>query len=177
MAATAAGIHRTTLHRWMRHGRDQVRGRYRKFLVAVEKAQAESESRDVALVAKARVHRLARGSLASGAEAAPALRRPGPGERAAGVGGRVRPAEEGPGPRHLREGAGAEPEDLRTPEERKRDNEEMLVKLRRLRPDLYARAAELVTGSDEDWFEVLQTRLDKETFLDVLEASVTVEAP
>jgi len=53
VAATAAGIHRTTLHRWMRHGRDQVRGRYRKFLTAVEKAQAESESRDVALVAKA----------------------------------------------------------------------------------------------------------------------------
>ncbi len=70
-----------------------------------------------------------------------------------------------------------EPEDLRTPEERKLDNEEMLQKLRRLRPDLYARVAELVTGSDENWFEVLQTRLDKETFLDVLEASLMVEAP
>ena len=52
-AATTAGIHRTTLHRWMRLGRDQKRGRYRKFLTAVEKAQAESESRDVALIAKA----------------------------------------------------------------------------------------------------------------------------
>ena len=52
-AATTAGIHRTTLHRWMRFGRDQKRGRYRKFLTAVEKAQAESESRDVALIAKA----------------------------------------------------------------------------------------------------------------------------
>jgi hypothetical protein len=52
-AATAAGIHRTTLYRWMRHGRDQKRGRYRKFLNQVERAQAESESRDVALVAKA----------------------------------------------------------------------------------------------------------------------------
>ena len=53
VAATAAGIHRTTLHRWMRHGRAQVRGRYHKFLVAVERAQAESESRDVTIVAKA----------------------------------------------------------------------------------------------------------------------------
>jgi hypothetical protein len=53
VAATAAGIHRSTLHRWLRHGRSQARGRYRKFLNAVEKAQAESESRDVALIAKA----------------------------------------------------------------------------------------------------------------------------
>lgn len=52
VAATAACIHRTTLHRWLRHGRNQVLGRYRKVLVAVEKAQAESESRDVALIAK-----------------------------------------------------------------------------------------------------------------------------
>ena len=70
-----------------------------------------------------------------------------------------------------------EPEDLRTPEQRKLEDEEMLRKVRRLRPDLYARVAKLVTGSEEDWFEVLQTRLDKETFLDVLEASVTGEAP
>lgn len=53
VAATAAGIHRSTLYRWMRHGRDQQRGRYRKFLSQVEKAQAEAESRDVALIAKA----------------------------------------------------------------------------------------------------------------------------
>jgi transposase len=53
VAATASGIHKSTLHRWLRHGRKQVRGRYRKFLTAVEKAQAESESRDVALIAKA----------------------------------------------------------------------------------------------------------------------------
>src|SRR5437868_5667539 len=53
VAATAVGIHRSTLYRWMRHGRDQKRGRYRKFLTAVEKAQAEAESRDVALIAKA----------------------------------------------------------------------------------------------------------------------------
>jgi hypothetical protein len=42
VAATAAGIHRSTLHRWMRLGRGQKRGRYRKFLSAVEKAQAEA---------------------------------------------------------------------------------------------------------------------------------------
>ena len=52
-AATAAGLHRTTLHRWLRQGREQKRGMYRKFLNTVEKAQAESESRDVALIAKA----------------------------------------------------------------------------------------------------------------------------
>ena len=53
VAATAVGIHRSTLHRWMRLGRGQVRGRYRRFLTAVERAQAEAESRDVALIAKA----------------------------------------------------------------------------------------------------------------------------
>jgi len=53
VAATAAGIHRTTLHRWVRLGREQKRGRYHRFLLSVEKAQAESESRDVALIAKA----------------------------------------------------------------------------------------------------------------------------
>ena len=37
----------------MKHGREQVRGRYQKFLSQVEKAQAEAESRDVALIAKA----------------------------------------------------------------------------------------------------------------------------
>ncbi len=53
VAANAAGIHPTTLHRWLRQGRAQVRGRYRKFVNAVEKAQAEGESRDVALIARA----------------------------------------------------------------------------------------------------------------------------
>ena len=55
VAATAAGIHRSTLHRWLHHGRDQQRGRFRRFLTSVEKAQAEAESRDVALIAKAAV--------------------------------------------------------------------------------------------------------------------------
>lgn len=53
VAATAVGIHKSTLHRWLAVGRKQKRGRFHKFLLAVEKAQAESESRDVALVAKA----------------------------------------------------------------------------------------------------------------------------
>ena len=53
VAATAAGVHRTTLHRWLRLGREQKRGKYRKFAEAVDRAQAESESRDVALIAKA----------------------------------------------------------------------------------------------------------------------------
>jgi hypothetical protein len=65
--------------------------------------------------------------------------------------------------------------DDRTPEERRRDNEERLQKLGRLRPDLHQRVAELVAGSDEDCFEVLQSRLDKETFLAVLETSLTQE--
>jgi transposase len=52
-AATAVGIHKSTLHRWLSVGRQQKRGRFHKFLLQVEKAQAESESRDVALVAKA----------------------------------------------------------------------------------------------------------------------------
>jgi len=53
VAAAAAGVHRTTLHRWLRLGRDQKRGKYRKFADAVDRAQAESEARDVALIAKA----------------------------------------------------------------------------------------------------------------------------
>jgi hypothetical protein len=53
VAATAVGIHKSTLHRWLSVGRKQKRGRFHKFLLQVEKAQAESESRDVALVAKA----------------------------------------------------------------------------------------------------------------------------
>jgi predicted site-specific integrase-resolvase len=52
-AATACGIHRTTLHRWLRHGKGQQRGRYHKLFEGVEKAQAEAEARDVAIIAKA----------------------------------------------------------------------------------------------------------------------------
>jgi hypothetical protein len=52
-ASGAAGVHKSTLHRWLRIGREQTRGRYRKFVDAIEKAQAEAEARDVALIAKA----------------------------------------------------------------------------------------------------------------------------
>jgi hypothetical protein len=47
--------HRSTLYRWMKHARDQKRGRYRRFLDQVEKAQAEAESRDVALIETAAI--------------------------------------------------------------------------------------------------------------------------
>jgi transposase-like protein len=53
VAAAAAGIHRGTLHRWMKQGREQQHGLYPKFLAEVEKAKAEAEARDVALIAKA----------------------------------------------------------------------------------------------------------------------------
>jgi hypothetical protein len=53
VAAAAAGVHRATLHRWMKHGREQQHGLYPKFLAEVEKAKAEAEARDVALIAKA----------------------------------------------------------------------------------------------------------------------------
>jgi len=53
VAADAAGVHRTTVHRWLRTGRGQKKGRYKRFFDAVEKAQAEAEARDVALIAKA----------------------------------------------------------------------------------------------------------------------------
>jgi transposase len=52
-AAAAANVHRVTLHRWLRRGQEEESGLYREFLESVEKAQAEAESRDVALIAKA----------------------------------------------------------------------------------------------------------------------------
>jgi predicted site-specific integrase-resolvase len=53
VSAAATGIHRATLHRWMKQGKEQERGLYRSFLDEVEKAKAEAEARDVALIAKA----------------------------------------------------------------------------------------------------------------------------
>jgi hypothetical protein len=53
VAAAAAGIHRATLHRWMKYGKEQERGLYRRFMDEVEKAKADAEARDVALIAKA----------------------------------------------------------------------------------------------------------------------------
>ena len=52
-AAAFAGVHKTTLHRWLRFGAEEQRGQYHEFAQAVEKAQADSEARDVALIAKA----------------------------------------------------------------------------------------------------------------------------
>jgi transposase len=52
-AAAFAGIDKTTFHRWMRRGARGSRGVYRDFSQAVEKALADAETRDVALIAKA----------------------------------------------------------------------------------------------------------------------------
>jgi transposase len=52
-AAAAAGVHKVTLHRWLRRGREEESGPYHDLFEALEKAQGESESRDVALLAKA----------------------------------------------------------------------------------------------------------------------------
>ncbi len=52
-AATYAGIGITTLHRWMQQGEQARRGMFREFREAVEKAQADAEVRDIALIATA----------------------------------------------------------------------------------------------------------------------------
>ena len=52
-AAEAAGVERRTVTRWLTRGSEEESGPFREFREAVEKAQAESESRDVALIAKA----------------------------------------------------------------------------------------------------------------------------
>ena len=52
-AAAFAGIDKTTLHSWLRRGAREARGLYHDFADAVEKAQADAEARDVALIAKA----------------------------------------------------------------------------------------------------------------------------
>lgn len=52
-AAAACGVHRATLYRWLERGDRQREGVLRDFSDAVAKAQAESESRDLLLIAKA----------------------------------------------------------------------------------------------------------------------------
>lgn len=52
-ASEAAGVERRTVSRWLKRGAEEETGPFREFREAVEKAQAESESRDVALIAKA----------------------------------------------------------------------------------------------------------------------------
>ena len=52
-AAAFAGIRKSTLYDWLRRGQRASHGLYRSFSEAVEKAQADTEARDVALIAKA----------------------------------------------------------------------------------------------------------------------------
>ena len=52
VSARAAGVHPTTLPRWLRKGREQKKGKHHRFAEAVEKAIAEADARDVALIAK-----------------------------------------------------------------------------------------------------------------------------
>lgn len=56
-AAAFAGISKDTFYNWMRRGAKAQTGRYRQFSDAVQKAQAESEMRDVASISQAsRIH-------------------------------------------------------------------------------------------------------------------------
>ena len=52
-AAAYAGVEKTTLHAWLRRGRRASGGVYREFASAVDRALAQAEARDVALIAKA----------------------------------------------------------------------------------------------------------------------------
>jgi transposase len=52
-AAAYAGIDKATLHRWLKRGRRSERGPLREFCASVEKALADAEVRDVALIGKA----------------------------------------------------------------------------------------------------------------------------
>lgn len=52
-AALASGIDKNTLFHWLRRGRKAKSGKYRDFLIAVQKTQAEREGLDVAQVQKA----------------------------------------------------------------------------------------------------------------------------
>jgi hypothetical protein len=63
----------------------------------------------------------------------------------------------------------------RTPDERRRENEEVLRQLSvLLKPDVYLRVVELV-GVNHDWIPLLEAGLDRETFLDVIEAILTIQ--
>ena len=67
------------------------------------------------------------------------------------------------------------PLDDRTPEERRRENEDLLRQLSvLLKPEVYRRVVELV-GVDHDWIPLLEAGLDRETFLDVIEAILTIQ--
>ena len=64
--------------------------------------------------------------------------------------------------------------DRRTPEERRYENQELLRQLpAMLKPEVYRRLVELV-GVDDYWDPILKAGLDQETYLDVIEAIVTI---
>ena len=53
VAAAYAGIHKAQFYRWLEKGEQQQQGIYRAFRDAIQKAQADAETRNVALIAKA----------------------------------------------------------------------------------------------------------------------------
>ena len=53
VAASAAGVSRTSLRRWLKIGDRMKTGPHADFAAAVEKASGEAECRDVALISKA----------------------------------------------------------------------------------------------------------------------------
>ena len=52
-AAAYAGVSKQALFKWLKRGREQKRGLYRNFVDAVEKAMADAELRDLALISRA----------------------------------------------------------------------------------------------------------------------------
>lgn len=53
VAAAYAGISKTTFYAWLERGRKAKTGPFADFVDAIEKAQADAEARNVALIAKA----------------------------------------------------------------------------------------------------------------------------
>jgi transposase-like protein len=51
-ASAYAGITKSTLYEWLKRGAREKRGKYKEFSNAVEKAMAEAERRDIALIAQ-----------------------------------------------------------------------------------------------------------------------------
>lgn len=52
-AAAFAGVSESTLHNWLKRGANEAKGRHHDLAAAVEKAMADAEARDVALISKA----------------------------------------------------------------------------------------------------------------------------
>jgi hypothetical protein len=66
------------------------------------------------------------------------------------------------------------PPDRRTPEERRRENEALLRQLpAMLKPEVYRKLVELV-GPDDHWTPILKAGFDHETYLDIIEAIMTI---